>query len=207
MGAAVIASLVALAARPLAEVVPLAVGGHVVVWFATAGALVHVALWVRGRRGPRVPPTVSLNEPAQAFAWRDLIAAFVMTSYAVTVLVLVGRATWSSFAFVGDRPRWLLLVELAFLTWFWADDRLVGRRWWLGVATRVAAVAVLLASVPVLGAPGFLTLIAPLTGAVLLLVLVYGQTVTRLSRLEWAPALVQAIPLAYVVTTTFPLVG
>ena len=207
VGAAVIASLVALVARPLDEVVPLAVGGHVVVWFATAGAIVHLALWLRSRRTPRVPPTVSLNEPPTPFPWRDLGAAFAMTSYAVTVLVLVGRETWSSFAFVGDRPRWLLLVELAFLTWFWADDRLVGRRWWLGVATRVAAVTVLLASVPVLGAPGFLTLIAPLTGAVLLLVLVYGQTVTRLSRLEWAPALVQAIPLAYVVTTTFPLVG
>jgi predicted alpha/beta-hydrolase family hydrolase len=207
LAAAVLASLVALVARPLADVVPLAVGGHVMVWFATAGLLIHLVLWVRSRRTPRVPPTVSLNEPPTPFPWRDLVAAFAMTSYAVTVLVLVGRETWSSFAFVGDRPRWLLLVELAFLTWFWADDRLVGRRWWLGVATRVAAVAVLLASVPLLGAPGFLTLIAPLTGAVLLLVLVYGQTVTRLARLEWAPALVQAIPLAYVVTTTFPLVG
>jgi predicted alpha/beta-hydrolase family hydrolase len=206
-GAAVAASLVALVARPLAEVVPLAVGGHVLVWFAAAGALIHVVLQVRARRAPRVPPTVSLNEPFPGFPWRDLGAAFAMTSYAVAVLVLVGRETWSSFAFVGDRPRWLLLVELALLTWFWADDRLVGRRWWLGVATRVTVVAVLIASVPVLGAPGFLTLIAPLTGAVLLLVLVYGQTVTRLARLEWAPALVQAIPLAYVVTTTFPLVG
>ncbi len=42
---------------------------------------------------------------------------------------------------------------------------------------------------------------------VLLVLLVYGQTVTRRARLPWAAAVVQAIPLAYLVTTTFPLVS
>ena len=42
---------------------------------------------------------------------------------------------------------------------------------------------------------------------VLLLLLVYGQTVTRRAQLPWAAAVVQAIPLAYLVTTTFPLVS
>jgi hypothetical protein len=83
----------------------------------------------------------------------------------------------------------------------------VGPRWWLAIATRAVAVAVLLASVLVLGAPGFLSLLVPLIGIVLALLVVYGQTVTRRSRLPWAAAVVQAIPLAYLVTTTFPLVG
>ena len=72
--------------------------------------------------------------------------------------------------------------------------------------TRAVAVGVLLGSVLVLGAPGFLTLLVPLVAAVLLLLLVYGQTVTRRAQLPWAAALVQAVPLAYLVTTTFPLV-
>jgi hypothetical protein len=69
------------------------------------------------------------------------------------------------------------------------------------------AVVVLLASVLVLGAPGFLTLLVPLMAVVLGLLLVYGQTVTRRATVPWSPALVQAIPLAYLVVTTFPLVA
>jgi len=89
--------------------------------------------------------------------------------------------------------------------WFWADDRFVGTRWWLGLLTRGVAVAVLLLSVRMLGAPAFLTLLVPLMAVVLVLLLVYGQTITRRARLPWAAALVQAIPMAYLVTTTFPL--
>ena len=126
------------------------------------------------------------------FPWRDLWATLAMTSYAVVALGLVAQQTWTAFAFAGDRARWLLLVELAFITWFWADDRLVGSRWWLAVLTRVVAVAVLLGSVVVLGAPGFLTLLVPLMAVVLLVLLVYGQTVTRRARLPWAAAVVQA---------------
>ena len=151
--------------------------------------------------------TVNLNDPAPAFPWRDLWATLAMTSYAVVALGLVAQQTWTAFTFAGDRPRWLLVVELAFITWFWADDRLVGSRWWLAVLTRVVAVAVLLGSVVVLGAPSFLSLLVPLMAVVLLVLLVYGQTVTRRARLPWAAAVVQAIPLAYLVTTTFPLVS
>lgn len=205
--ASVLASLVARALTPVADVVPLAVGGYVVVWFAAAGLVAFVVLALLRRRHPRVPPTVNLNDPPARFPWRDLWATLAMTSYAVVALGLVAQHTWTAFAFAGDRARWLLVVELAFIVWFWADDRLVGPRWWLGVLTRVVAVGVLLASVVVLGAPGFLSLLVPLIAVVLLLLLVYGQTVTRRAQLPWAAALVQAIPLAYLVTTTFPLVS
>ena len=76
-----------------------------------------------------------------------------------------------------------------------------------GLSWLIVAVVVLLGSVVVLGAPSFLTLLVPLMAIVLLLLLVYGQTVTRRTSLPWAAALVQAIPLAYLVTTTFPLVS
>ena len=208
LGASAVASLVAAALPAVASRVPLAVGGHVMLWFAVAGLVSFAAARLLRRRSP----VVSAEGPADVadtgrFAWGDLAATFVMTSYAVVALGLVAQHTWTAFAFAGDRAHWLLLVELAFLTWFWADDRLVRRRWWLGLLTRVVAVAVLLLSVRLLGAPGFLTLLVPLMAAVLGLLLVYGQTLTRRARLPWAAALVQAVPLAYLVTTTFPLVS
>ena len=204
--AALGASLVAKALSGVAELVPLAVGGHVLIWFAACGAVSLGLVAVLRRRGPRVPPTVDLQAPPVPFPWRDLWATLAMTSYAVVALGLVAQHTWTAFTFAGDRPRYLLLVELALITWFWADDRIVGTRWWLGLLTRVVAVAVLLLSVAVLGAPSFLTLLVPLMAVLLAVLLVYGQTVTRRARLPWAAAVVQAIPLAYLVTTTFPLV-
>ncbi len=201
LGSAVVASLVARAMPSVAERVPLAVGGHLVVWFAAAGLASYLV--TRVLRIARVAPLVV----PPGFPWRDLAATFAMTSYAVLALGLVAQRTWTAFSFAGGRERWLLLVELAFLAWFWADDRIVGRRWWLALLTRAIAVAVLLGSVVLLGAPSFLSLLVPLMAVVLLLLLVYGQTVTRRSSLPWAAALVQAIPLAYLVTTTFPLVA
>ncbi|MFN8148339.1 MAG: alpha/beta fold hydrolase [Candidatus Nanopelagicales bacterium] len=201
LGSAVVASLVARALPSVAERVPLAVGGHVVLWFAVAGLTSYGV--TKALRVARVAPV----DVVAGFPWRDLVATFAMTAYAVLALGLVAQRTWTAFSFAGGRERWLLLVELALLAWFWADDRIVGRRWWLALVTRAIAVVVLLASVVLLGAPGFLTLLVPLMGVVLLLLLVYGQTVTRRSSLPWAAALVQAIPLAYLVTTTFPLVS
>lgn len=201
LGAAVVASLVARALPSVAERVPLAVGGHLVLWFAVAGLASYAATKVL--RIARVAPL----EVVAGFPWRDLVATFAMTSYAVVALGLVAQRTWTAFSFAGGRERWLLLVELALIAWFWADDRIVGRRWWLALLTRAIAVVVLLGSVVVLGAPSFLTLLVPLMAIVLLLLLVYGQTVTRRTSLPWAAALVQAIPLAYLVTTTFPLVS
>ena len=178
-------------------------------WFVIAGlgSFGIVVLARRLRLGAPAVGEVEAVAPAGAFPWRDLIATFVMTAYAVVALGLVAQHTWTAFVFVGDRERWLLLVELAFLVWFWADDRIVGARWWLAVLTRVIAVGTLMASVAVLGAPSFLTLLVPLMAVVLGLLLVYGQTVTRRSSLVWSAPMVQAIPLAYLVATTFPLVS
>ena len=209
VGASVAASLLTAALPGVAARVPFAVGGHVMLWFVIAGlgSFGIVVLARRLRLGAPAVGEVEAVAPAGAFPWRDLIATFVMTAYAVVALGLVAQHTWTAFVFVGDRERWLLLVELAFLVWFWADDRIVGARWWLAVLTRVIAVGTLMASVAVLGAPSFLTLLVPLMAVVLGLLLVYGQTVTRRSSLVWSAPMVQAIPLAYLVATTFPLVS
>lgn len=214
VGAAVVASAIgSLAAAALSGVaarVPLAVGGYVIVWFACAGAVVSLLTTLVRRRTSWLGPTRAASDGAVApsgYVLREVLAVMALTAYGVVALGLVGRVTWSAFDLAGDRRSWLLVVELAFIAWFWADDRLVGARWWLALVTRVVAVVVLLASVVVLGAPGFLTLLVPLMAIVLGLLLVYGQTVTRRARLPWSVAVVQGVPLAYLVTTTFPLVA
>jgi hypothetical protein len=205
---AVVASVAAWALGGLAARVPLAVGGYVLVWFACGGAAVAVLTTLVRRRTSllRAVDAPAVEAP-RGGVLREVVVVMGLTAYAVVALALVGRETWSAFALVGDRRSWLLVVELAFIAWFWADDRLVGSRWWLALLTRVVAVVVLLASVVVLGAPGFLTLLVPLMAVVLGLLVVYGQSVTRRARLPWAAAVVQAVPLAYLVTTTFPLVS
>lgn len=205
---AVVASLAAAALSGLASRVPLAVGGYVIVWFACGGAAVALLTTLVRRRASWLGAAAPGGAAAPTGGvLREVLVVMALTAYGVVALALVGHETWSAFDLVGDRRSWLLVVELAFIAWFWADDRLVGARWWLALITRVVAVVVLLASVVVLGAPGFLTLLVPLMAVVLGLLLVYGQTVTRRARLPWSAAVVQGVPLAYLVVTTFPLVS
>lgn len=208
--ASVLGSLAAAALSGVAARVPLAVGGYVIVWFACAAAVVAVLTTLARRRTSWLRPSAErVDGVALPARWvlREVVVVLALTTYAVIALGLVGRVTWTAFDLAGDRKSWLLVVELAFIAWFWADDRLVGARWWLALITRVIAVVVLLASVLVLGAPGFLSLLVPLMAVVLGLLLVYGQTVTRRARLPWSAAVVQGVPLAYLVVTTFPLVS
>ena len=227
LGAAVAASLVAWILGGVATMVPLAVGGYVAMWFAAAGVVaLAVVAAVAGRAGTAPPAVGAPDEPgrtgaaqvaagavaAGAFPWRALVATVLMTAYAVAVLGIVARATWTAFAVVGDR-RWVLpLMVGAFLCYFWADERLVARparvrRALLAVGTRLIAVVVILASVLVLGAPGFLTLLLPLMVVLFVWLGCYAVVVSGLTGERWAPAVVQAVPLAFLVATTFPLVG
>ena len=108
---------------------------------------------------------------------------------------------------------WVVLAfEVAFLAYFWADERLAARssragRLALVIGFRVLTVAVILASVSLLGAPGFLTLLVPLMAALFVLLIAYAYVVSGLTPERWAPAVVQAVPLAYLVATSFPLIG
>ena len=117
------------------------------------------------------------------------------------------RATDVDGVLVRRRPRaWLLLVETrALLAWFWADDRIVGRRWWLA-SSRERSQSWSCSSVLLLGAPRFLTAAGAAHGrrAGAPAGLQADRHAAR-SSLPWAAALVQAIPLMYLVTTTFPL--
>jgi hypothetical protein len=128
------------------------------------------------------------------------------------VLALASQHTWSDFAVVGAR-RWVLpVVEVTMIVFFWADERLVarpsrGRRILLVAANRVIVVVALMLAVAWLGAPGVLILWVPLVALFFVLLAVCAHVVSGLTRERWAPAVVQAIPLAYVIATAFPLIG
>ena len=202
LGATVVASLAARLAGSIAEAaIPIAVGGYLAVWFVVAAATIAIALAIRGRgraRHSAAPET------------RAILAGLGMTAYAVALLILSARVTWATAQFVG--PRWWVWAVLALilLGFFYADAVLVSRAapWARGLvmaANRLIVVIALLASVFLLGAPGILTLLLPF---MVLLFIVLGylaivvstQTASRLS-----PALVQAVPLAAVVASGFPL--
>ena len=77
--------------------------------------------------------------------------------------------SWTPFAIVGARAWLLPVIALALAVYFAADELLVRRaslprRLALALGNRLIAVAVILLSIPLLGAPGFLVLLLPLMG-------------------------------------------
>lgn len=201
LAAAVAASLAAAIARPATQLLPLAVGGHLAFWFA-AGAVVLSLLGSVSARGPAQPVKLA----------RALVAGLLISLWLALALALVGRLSWAPMALVGQRPLLVLLFGGILLAWFAGDELLVRRssrikRLGLMVVSRLILVAALLAGVFFLGAPGFLILLLPLMVPLLLLLgsaawIVAGRTGSVL-----APALVQALPLALLIGTTFPLVS
>ena len=193
VGAAVAAGLGAAAVQPVTDLVPVAVTGYLLGWFAV-GALV---IGVLGRR--RGAPVGT----ARALGWGALAGGIL----AVT-MALPARLTWAAYDLVGLRP-WVFVVLLLVLGgWFWAEARIIAgtrgrRRAVVLIGSRLIVVAGLLAAVPLLGAPGFLTLTVPLVVPILLLLAVLAGW----ARDPLAAAAAQSLPLALVMATTFPLVG
>ncbi|MEZ5117638.1 MAG: alpha/beta fold hydrolase [Candidatus Nanopelagicales bacterium] len=199
LGGAVAASVAAWVLGPLAERVPLAVGGYVAVWFVVAGATVLAVLGATGR-----------GRPWALGSGRVALATVGVVAYAVAALALTGRATWSTWSWVGPRPWLGLLMLVAFGVYFLADEALVARasgwrRAAVAAGTRTIAVVVILGAVVLLGAPGFLVLLLPLMVVLFVLLGWYATVVARHTSVRWAPAAVQAVPLALLVATTFPL--
>jgi hypothetical protein len=192
-GAAVVASLGAAAVQPLTGRVPVAVAGYLLGWFAVGALVVGVVAWRRD---------ASLGT-LRGLLWGALAGGVLAVSMA-----LPARLTWAAYSLVGPRP-WVFGVLLVVLgAWFWAESRiLLGAQGWRRVvalvASRLIVVVALLASVVLLGAPGFLTLTVPLMVPILLLLAIPAGW----ARNPAAAASAQALPLALVVATTFPLIG
>ena len=204
VGAAIGASLIASVLGPVADrVIPLSVGGYLAVWFAVAALVIAgaMALVRRYRRRDFGPLTA-----------RPVIAGLVMTSYAVILLIVSARLTWATAAIVG--PRWWIWIVLSIilLGYFYADAVLVSRgslgaRLGVMVVNRLIVVAALLASVAFLGAPSVLTLLVPFMVLLFIILGYLALVVSTRTPGRFGPALVQAVPLAAIVATGFPIVG
>lgn len=201
LAAASIASIVARLTSPWHELIPIAVGGYVAAWFLAAG-VVTFAWWALRWRSSGWP----------VITWRAVGAAAVLAGLVVIVIAITGRLSWAPFAFVGTRPGVMLVLLTAFLAYFGSDALLVRNRGFvarLGLicASRAIAIIVILASVPLLQAPGFLILLLPLM-VILLLVLGWYASIILGYRNGWlAATFVQGAPLAALVATTFPLLS
>ena len=201
VAASVVASIAAWLLMPLSNRIPLAVGGYVVTWFLVAGAVV-AGCWLWRWRASAGWPVITL---------RSVVGALAATVLATVVVVVPGSMSWTPFAVVGARGWLLPVVALAFLAYFAADELLVRRaslprRLGLALGNRLIAVAVILGSIPLLGAPGFLVLLLPLMVIFLMVLAGYAAVVSRYRNGYLAAVLVQAVPLALLVATTFPLV-
>jgi len=192
-GAAVGAALGAAAVQGVTERVPVAVAGYLAGWFAV-GALL---LWLASlRNGAGNIGTL------RGLGWGALAGGILSLAMA-----LPARLSWAAYELLP--VRWLIVLPLLVIigAWFWAEWRVVhGVRGWrralLLIASRMIVVAVLLASISLLGAPSFLALTVPLLVPILLLLALLAGW----ARDPLAAAASQAIPIALVVATTFPLV-
>jgi pimeloyl-ACP methyl ester carboxylesterase len=170
----------------------LQVAGYLLVWFALAGSISLLILWVR-------PP---------AFGRRDLLAGLVIFALLWLVVGLLGQRVWLSWWLV---PRRLLLWPLGaalLLPWFLAvaqcsaAARWPGRLGWWLVHSLVLGGATFLALWLTPGL-GFLLIVLPLFPLVLLL-----HTLTWISyRQAWAFALSGALFVSWLLLSVFPLVG
>lgn len=198
--ASVVASLVAKAATPILGVVPISVGGYVIIWFLSAG-LIPFGWWYLTDRA--WTPIITR---------RSLAGAVVITVVAVLALAIPGSMAWAPFALVGSRAAILPVLLFAFGCYF-AGDELIGRRSNFGarlgliIGSRLIAVAVILAAVSLLQAPGFLMLLLPLMVLLFVILGWYASIVGRYRNGYLAAVLVQAVPLSILVATTFPLVN
>lgn len=196
------ASIAAWLVMPLSSRIPLAVGGYVTSWFLAAGALA-VAWWLWRWRAAHGWPVITL---------RSVVGAVAATALASAVVVIPGSMSWTPFAVVGARTWLLPVVTLAFAAYFAGDELLVRRaslprRLGLALGNRLIAVTVILVSIPLLGAPGFLILLLPLMVVFLVVLAGYAAVVSHYRNGYLAAVLVQAVPLALMVATTFPLIA
>jgi alpha-beta hydrolase superfamily lysophospholipase len=192
-GAAVGSALGAAALQGLTEKVPVAVIGYLAGWFAVGAMLLGLGSLRTG---------VAIGT-VRGLAWGALSGGLLSLAMAIPA-----RLTWAAYELVAVR-WWVFLPLLVIIgAWFWAEWRVIeGVRGWrravLLVASRLIIVTVLLASIALLGAPSFLSLTVPLLVPILLLL----AFLAGWARDPLAAGVSQAIPIALVMATTFPIMG
>lgn len=187
---------------------PLAVAGYLVAWLLTVGLIAGLSRRLLHRSG-RTPADGQQPDPS---VWRTSVATMVVTAMVIAALALSAQQSWSTFALVGDRRGALPVIEAGFLVFLFAEELLVRRasswrRLGMMLAHRGVIALALLAAVPLAGAPGILLLQVPLIALLFGVTAVLGVAVSRATAEVWPVVTVQAIPMAYVVATSLPLIG
>jgi dienelactone hydrolase len=198
VGGVIVAAVGASLVSEMNSIIPVAIGDYLGVFFAISA----LVLWAGAWRSPWTSGTRGFGEA--------VVPALVMTSYVVLLLVVSARFTWASAAFVG--PRWWVWIVLSmiFLAYFFAEARLISRprlrtRIALMVINRGLVVIVLLASVSLLGAPSILTLLLPFMILLFIILGFIALVISTQASDRFGMALVQSVPLAAIVASSFPL--
>ncbi|SCF40383.1 Alpha/beta hydrolase family protein [Micromonospora purpureochromogenes] len=184
---------------------PLAVGGHVTGFLLVTGVLLAAAARWWPLPAATVTPVRATAPVARRAPVRSVIAAVLLTGYAVTAVAVPIHLGFTSALPVGDR-WWLLPVVaaacLVFLTG--AELATAGRSWRYAAVGGIAVLA--LTALALVGlAPGFVLLVVPLFAVLVGWQAAWAAVLRRAGAPRWLPALVGAALLAWPMATTLPL--
>ena len=222
-GWGVLASLVAAILAPVLlwlgvvpyKWMPLTVGNYVGLYFLTYGLIVGGAYGLLQHRrspataGPAPQPLGVVSAPPHLL--RVVPTALILAAYALVTFGLPAHLTWNNFALAGDRAWVAVVLFGCCLAFFLADEMMVARasrrtRAGLYALTKLVVLVSLVASVGVLGAPGFLLLLVPVMVVLFLWHGVYSHWLFGLARRPWVAAVVNAAVFAWVISATFAVV-
>jgi len=199
-GGAAAATLLLALVPSMAEGLEIPVAGYLGWWFATVG-VATAAGWA-----------IAVGDPAHGQPDPGPLAlpALALTAFSALSIAGVAHLTWANAVPVGPR-RWIALLLIPTFGLFFLGDGLVTARpsrWrtaGLMVVTRLLALGMLVVAVVAFGAPRVLTLALPLVFGILVVVGWYAWCLAGLTKARWVGALVQAVPVAWVVAATMPI--
>ncbi|NYF57351.1 dienelactone hydrolase family protein [Micromonospora purpureochromogenes] len=184
---------------------PLAVGGHVTGFLLVTGVLLAAAArwWpLPAATATPVPATAPVARRAPV---RSVIAAVLLTGYAVTAVAVPIHLGFTSALPVGDRWWLLPVVAAACLVFLTGAELATAGRSRRYAAVGGIAVLALTASAVVGLAPGFVLLVVPLFAVLVGWQAAWAAVLRRVGAPRWLPALVGAALLAWPMATTLPL--
>lgn len=202
------------------EWMPLTVGNYVGIYFLIYGLIVGLAYWLLQRRGAPDVQTVQtsatstlsiVNASSTNDTPRLVLGALALSAYALLTFGLTAHLTWNNFALVGDRAWIAVVLFVCCLAFFLADEFMVARlsrrtRAGLYALTKLVVVVSLIASVGLLGAPGFLLLLIPVMIVLFVWHGLYSHWLFGLARRPWVAAVLNAAVFAWAISATFAIV-
>ncbi|RSM65039.1 dienelactone hydrolase [Actinoplanes sp. ATCC 53533] len=180
---------------------PLALGGYVVGFTATTGAVI---LGYRRWRGANFPALTPVARPGKL---RLAFATPVLIGYAATAIALPLHLGLTHVLPVGARWWLLVLVWAAFAVLAYAAELVTAGNSFGVLAVSAVAVIALTGAAVVGLTGGFLLLIVPLLAVLLLWQAVWSAVLHRFSAPSWLIALVGSLVVAWPLATALPMIG